>query len=182
MVGRTSGAFGRECGKSLRVVSRKDVTPVHRQLLARHGVTAYIGGMLASHEIEIRVRYQETDGQGRVHHANYLTWFELGRVELLRAMGHSYRELEAAGVMLVVAEMNVRYFLPAVFDDVLTLRTSTHKAKGARIEHEYKILRGPDLLAQATSTVACIDRAGRVARLPKWLTSDTNDKPSIADS
>ena len=137
---------------------------------------------LTSHEIEIRVRYQETDGQGRVHHANYLTWFELGRVELLRAMGHSYRELEAAGVMLVVAEMNVRYFLPAVFDDVLTLRTSTHKAKGARIEHEYKILRGPDLLAQATSTVACIDRAGRVARLPKWLTSDTNDKPSIADS
>ena len=54
------------------------------------------------HEIEIRVRYQETDGQGRVHHANYLTWFELGRVELLRAAGHSYRELEAAGLFLVV--------------------------------------------------------------------------------
>src|SRR5438270_6416632 len=88
------------------------------------------------HEIEIRVRYQETDGQGRVHHANYLTWFELGRVELLRSLGHEYRKLEAAGVMLVVAEMNVRYYLPAFFDDVLTVRTSTLKAKGARIEHQ----------------------------------------------
>jgi acyl-CoA thioester hydrolase len=126
--------------------------------------------MLTSHEIEIRVRYQETDGQGRVHHANYLTWFELGRVELLRAMGHSYRELEAAGVMLVVAEMNVQYYLPAFFDDVLTLTTRATKAKGARILHEYHIRRGSDLLAQGTSTIACIDRDGRVSRLPKWLT------------
>lgn len=137
--------------------------------MAANVAAAYIVEMLSSHEIEIRVRYQETDGQGRVHHANYLTWFELGRVELLRAMGHSYRELEEAGVLLVVAEMNVRYFLPALFDDVLTLRTSTLKAKGARIEHQYKVLRGQDLLAEAASTVACIDRAGRVARLPRWL-------------
>ena len=125
--------------------------------------------MLTFHEIEIRVRYQETDGQGRVHHANYLTWFELGRVELLRAMGHSYRELESAGVMLVVAEMQVEYFLPALFDDVLTLRTSTIKAKGARIQHAYEIRRGSQVLAKGASTVACIDRAGRVTRLPRWL-------------
>src|SRR5262245_47651532 len=122
--------------------------------------------MTTSHEIEIRVRYQETDGQGRVHHANYLTWFELGRVELLRQMGHSYRELEAAGVMLVVAEMSVNYFLPAFFDDLLTLRTSTLKAKGARIEHRYEVRRGQDLLAEATTTVACIDKTGKVSRLP----------------
>jgi acyl-CoA thioester hydrolase, YbgC/YbaW family len=138
--------------------------------------------MLNFHEIEIRVRYQETDGQGRVHHANYLTWFELGRVELLRAMGHSYRELEAAGVMLVVAEMNVQYFLPAFFDDVLTLRTTATKAKGARIEHEYKVHRGNDVLAQATSTIACIDRAGKVSRLPKWLAGDAKEKESSAES
>ncbi|MGI8978089.1 MAG: acyl-CoA thioesterase [Pirellulaceae bacterium] len=150
--------------------------------MAQHRLSLYIVKMLTSHEIEIRVRYQETDGQGRVHHANYLTWFELGRVELLRAMGHSYRELEAAGVMLVVAEMNVRYFLPAFFDDVLTLRTSTIKAKGARIEHQYEVRRGPDLLAQATSTVACIDRSGRVSRLPKWLAGNSMEVGSIADS
>jgi acyl-CoA thioester hydrolase len=121
------------------------------------------------HEIEFRVRYQETDGQGRVHHANYLTWFELGRVELLRAMGHSYRELEAAGVFLVVAELSVQYYLPAFFDDVLLLRTNTMRSKGARIEHRYEVLRGDQLLAEGATTVACIDKQGRVTRLPQWL-------------
>ncbi len=121
------------------------------------------------HEIEIRVRYQETDGQGRVHHANYLTWFELGRVELLRAMGHSYRELEEAGIYLVVAEVSLRYYLPALFDDVLRLRTATVRAKGARIEHRYEVFRDESLLAEGTTTVACIDKGGRVTRLPAWL-------------
>jgi len=121
------------------------------------------------HEIEIRVRYQETDGQGRVHHANYLTWFELGRVELLRAMGHSYRELETAGVFLVVAELSVQYYLPAFFDDMLLLRTTTVRSKGARIEHRYEVLRGDELLAEGTTSVACIDQQGRVTRLPPWL-------------
>src|SRR5262245_65848444 len=121
------------------------------------------------HDIEIRVRYQATDGQGRVHHANYLTWFELGRVELLRAAGHSYRELEEAGIFLVVAEIGIQYYQPAFFDDVLRLRTTTMKAKGARVEHRYEVFRGDQLLAEGTTTVACIDRTGRVTRLPDWL-------------
>ena len=124
---------------------------------------------LTQHEIEIRVRYQETDGQGRVHHANYAKWFEQGRVELLRAAGRSYRDLESAGVYLVVAEVQVRYFAPALFDDLLTLRTTTVRAKGARIEHRYEVLRQGELLAEGSTTVACIDRAGRVQRLPEWL-------------
>jgi len=122
-----------------------------------------------SHEIEFRVRYQETDGQGRVHHANYLTWFELGRVELLRAAGHSYRELEEAGIFLVVSEVSAQYYLPAFFDDVLRLRTTTVRAKGARIEHRYEVFRGEELLAKGQTTVACIGRTGRVSRLPEWL-------------
>jgi acyl-CoA thioester hydrolase len=119
--------------------------------------------------VEIRVRYQETDGQGRVHHANYLTWFELGRVELLRAAGHSYRELENSGIFLVIADVQVRYYLPALFDDVLRLVTTTVKAKGARIEHRYEIFRGEELLVEGATTVACVDRQGRPTRLPKWL-------------
>lgn len=126
-------------------------------------------GMLTRHSIEIRVRYQETDAQGRVHHANYLKWFELGRVELLRASGHSYRELEEAGVFLVVAQAALSFHLPAVFDDLLTLRTTTVKAKGARIEHRYEVFRSNELLAEGTTTVACIDKSGRVSRLPQWL-------------
>jgi acyl-CoA thioester hydrolase len=125
--------------------------------------------MLREHDLEIRVRYQETDGQGHVHHANYLTWFELGRVELLRAAGHSYRELEAAGLFLVVAEATVRYYRPARFDDVLRLHTTATSARGARIEHSYQLFRGDELLAEGTTTVACIDQSGRVTRLPAWL-------------
>jgi acyl-CoA thioester hydrolase len=121
------------------------------------------------HELEIRVRYQETDGQGRVHHANYLTWFELGRVELLRAAGHSYRELEETGIFLVVANAQLQYYLPAFFDDVLRLVTTTVAAKGARIQHRYQMFRGEELLAEGSTTVACVNREGRVTRLPKWL-------------
>src|SRR6478752_2693207 len=103
--------------------------------------------MINEFEFEIRVRYQETDGQGRVHHANYLTWFELARVEMLRAAGHSYRELEESGFFLVVAEAAMRYYLPALFDDQLRLRIKTVRAKGARIEHHYQVFRGDELLA-----------------------------------
>jgi acyl-CoA thioester hydrolase len=119
--------------------------------------------------IEIRVRYQETDGQGRVHHANFLTYFEQGRVELLRSLGKSYRDLEASGIMLVVSEMTIRYHSAAVFDDVLRVTTRAVEARGARIRHEYQVHRGEELLAEGQSTVACINREGRVARLPEFL-------------
>lgn len=123
----------------------------------------------ASHEIAFRVRYQETDGQGRVHHANYFSWFETGRVELLRAGGLSYKSLEEQGIMLVVADIQCRYFLPAEFDDLLKLVTTTVRARGARIDQEYRVLRGEQLLAEAKSTVACIDKSGKLQRLPDWL-------------
>ncbi len=129
--------------------------------------------MLTQHTIEIRVRYQETDGQGRAHHANFLKWFELGRVELLRALGHNYKELEAAGVLLVVAEVHLEYFLGAEFDDLLQLTTSVERSKGARIKHRYEIRRGEQLIAQGRTTIACVDRSGRVSRLPAWLVQKT---------
>lgn len=125
--------------------------------------------MLSEHEIEIRVRYQETDGQGRVHHANYVNFFEIGRVELLRAAGHSYRELERDGIFLVVSEISCRYFLPAEYDDLLTVRTIVARAKGARIEHHYQVLRDGELVADGRSVIACVDREGRARRLPEFL-------------
>ena len=125
--------------------------------------------MLTEHELPIRVRYQETDGQGRLHHANYFTYFELGRTEMLRASGMAYRQVEEQGILLVVAEISCNYFLPALYDDLLTLRTTVVSAKGARIEHAYQVLRGEELLAEGRSVVACIDRTGRVRRLPDWL-------------
>ncbi len=121
--------------------------------------------MLTEHEIEIRVRYQETDGQGRVHHANYFKYFEMGRVELLRAAGFSYKELEARGIMLVVAEIACRFHRGAEYDDILRLVTRTVRVTAARIEHEYQVFRGEELMAQGKSTIACIDRDGRAPRV-----------------
>ncbi len=132
--------------------------------------------MTLQHQIEIRVRYNETDGQGRVHHAQYLNFFERGRVELLRSMGHNYRDLEASGLMLVVTEMNVRYLGASVFDDLLLLETKVVNTKGVRIEHSYRIVRQPENdeslpteIVRATSVIACIDREGKVRRLPDYL-------------
>ncbi len=125
--------------------------------------------MLTHHDLQIRVRYQETDAMGRLHHANYLTYFELGRTEMLRADGASYRQVEEQGLFLVVSEIICRYMRPANYDDLLTLRTTVLSARGARIEHEYQLFRGTELLATGRSTVACVDRTGAVKRLPDWL-------------
>ncbi len=86
--------------------------------------------MLQEHEIEVRVRYQETDGQGRLHHANYFTYFELGRTELLRAAGYNYRQIESEGWMLVVSQITCQYYQPANYDDLLRLRTTVVEARG----------------------------------------------------
>ena len=125
--------------------------------------------MLTHHDLQIRVRYQETDAMGRLHHANYLTYFELGRTEMLRADGASYRQVEEQGLFLVVSEIICRYMRPANYDDLLTLRTTVLSARGARIEHEYQLFRGTELLATGRSPVACVDRTGAVKRLPDWL-------------
>jgi len=121
------------------------------------------------HEIEIRVRYQETDGQRRVHHANYLTYFEMGRTEMLRAHGKTYREFEDAGLFMVVADASCKYLAPADYDDLLVLRTRVEKIGSAHIRHAYEVIRGTRVIATGTTTVVCVDREGRVRRLPDWL-------------
>ena len=128
--------------------------------------------MITEHEIEIRVRYKETDGQGRVHHANYFTYFEMGRVEQLRASGYDYKKLEEQGIMLVVQKITCQYMLPASYDDILVLQTKTVRVTPARVEHEYRVLREGILIAKANSTLACVDRTGKVRRMPKWIEMD----------
>ncbi len=126
---------------------------------------------ILSHQIEIRVQYYETDGQGRVHHGQYINYFERGRVELLRAQGQSYREFEQNGLFLVVAEMNLRYQGAAEFDDLLLLTTEIRRVRGVRIDHSYRIVREvagqePQPVVEGTSVVACVDRSGKVRPLP----------------
>jgi acyl-CoA thioester hydrolase len=128
--------------------------------------------MLPDHEIEIRVRYYETDAQGFVHHANYFQYFELARVEQLLALGYDYAHLERDGILLVVNKIACRFHRPSRFGDTLRLQIRTVRARGARIDHEYRVLRGNELLAEGESTLACIDREGRVQRLPEFLVKD----------
>ena len=128
--------------------------------------------MLRQHEIEIRVRYTEVDPGGYLHHGNYFTYFEMGRTELLRASGHSYRGMEEEGFFVVVVRVECRYFRPAKYDDTLRLRTAVTRITTARIEHDYHLFRDGELLAEAHMVMACVDREGRPQRLPEWLRSE----------
>jgi len=120
-------------------------------------------------EIQIRVRYAETDRMGLLHHANYLVYFEQGRTELLRQIGRSYKDVEDAGFFLVLAKVEVRYRQPARYDDLLTLRTTVTRRTPVRIEHEYQVLRDGELLAEGSSTLACVDAKGNLRAMPDWL-------------
>lgn len=124
---------------------------------------------MMSGEITIRVRYAETDRMGLLHHANYLVYFEQGRTELLRSHGLSYKDLEDQGFLLVLTKIEVRYRWPARYDDLLTLKTIVTRTTNVRIDHRYELYCEGRLLAEGTSTLACIDREGRPQALPDYL-------------
>ncbi len=121
-------------------------------------------------ETQIRVRYDEADPMGFVHHANYLRYFEYCRTEALRAGGGSYREVEEAGVMIVVVRADVRYRRPARYDDLLTIRLELGKVSRAKIQHKYELSCGGELLNEADLTLAAINSEGKVQPIPEWAT------------
>ena len=122
---------------------------------------------LRSSEISFRVRYVECDPMGVAHHSTYPIWFEMGRTEMLRAQGGRYRDLESAGVFLVVADLTIRFRAPATYDDELTLRTHLIEGGRARIRHGYELFDSESrLVAKAVTTLACVDRDGRLQPIP----------------
>ena len=135
---------------------------------------------MAGGEITIRVRYAETDRMGLLHHANYLVYFEQGRTELLRELGLSYRDLEDRGFLLVLSKVEVRYRRPARYDDLLTLRTTVVRTTMVRIDHKYEAFGNGLLLADGTSTLACVDREGRPQALPEFLQERGAEEPPPA--
>ncbi|MEW4527630.1 MAG: thioesterase family protein [Maioricimonas sp. JB045] len=114
------------------------------------------------HEMQIRVRYSETDAMGFLHHANYAVYFEMGRTELYRASGGDYRAMEERGFFLVVVQLECRFKRPARYDDLLTLRTRLARRSPAKLEHEYELWRDNELLTTGRSVLACVDRDGNV--------------------
>lgn len=142
--------------------------------------------------LRVRVRYCECDPMGVAHHAAYIPWLEMGRTELLRESGVSYAALEEAGVFLVIVKLECSYRRPAYYDDVVEVRTRVVDAGRSRVKirHEYQVVRAEsggldgypgaagaleqrrepgELLVAAASTLACVDRSGRPAALPDWL-------------
>jgi acyl-CoA thioester hydrolase len=119
--------------------------------------------------IAIRVRYPEVDGMGYLHHSRYLQYFELGRVELLRSLGHSYAEMEKQGIFFVVVKAEIKYKAPAKYDDELTLVTRIVKQTHVSYDHTYELRRGGMLLAEGKTTIACVDRTGQLIQIPDWL-------------
>jgi acyl-CoA thioester hydrolase len=126
---------------------------------------------MVSGDITIRVRYAETDRMGLLHHANYLIYFEQGRTELLRTHGLSYKDLEDQGYLLVLTKIEVKYRWPARYDDLLTLKTTVMRTTMVRIDHRYELFCEGRLLAEGSSTLACVDREGRPQALPDFLRS-----------
>ena len=117
----------------------------------------------------IRVRYAETDKMGVVYYANYFVWFEVGRAELLRSLGWSYREMEADGVGLPVIEAHCEYRQPARYDDELEIRTKGELVSPACVAFDYEVVRRADAAVTAVGRTvhAAVRPDGKPCRLPE---------------
>ena len=124
---------------------------------------------MREHATSHRVRYDECDPMGFVHHSVYLQYFEIGRTELLRASGGRYRDMEAAGELVVVVRVDCCYRKPAKYDDLLKINTRIERVTAAKIIHEYTVTRDDEKIVEATVTLAVIDRNGVVQRVPQAL-------------
>ena len=121
------------------------------------------------HETEIRVRYAETDKMGIVHHANYLVWFEAGRSEFCRAREFSYKEMEADGLLMLVAESYLRFKSPAFYDDILIIRTKVSEVRSRSIRFVYEVYRPEDevLIAEGETMHLMTDADKKIRLIPE---------------
>lgn len=124
--------------------------------------------MPEQHDIEIRVRYGETDRMGVVYHPEYLVWCEMGRTEYIRSLGMSYAEMERRGVPLAVAEATIRYHAPAKYDDLIRVSTVLTRLGSRGLTFDYVITNAVSgiRLASASTTLVALDPAGGAAIIP----------------
>lgn len=129
---------------------------------------------ITSHTIQVVPRYVETDQAGVIHHSVYPVWLEMGRTELLRANGLAYRDLEAAGFLFVVSELHVKYRRPSRYDQTLCLETTCGSVTASRVEHTYRLTDPATglVLAEGSTILACVDRQGRLQRVPEFMYPD----------
>jgi acyl-CoA thioester hydrolase len=119
---------------------------------------------------EVKVRFAETDAQGIAHHASFLVWFEVARVEYLERFAGGYQAIRDRGVEALTTEVNVRYHRAASFDERLTIGARCAGVRGARFRFEYRVARGDELVAEGWTAHALVDAATyRPTRVPPWL-------------
>ncbi len=122
-------------------------------------------------QTNIRVRYGETDQMGYVYYGNYAQFFEVGRVEWLRALGVSYKSLEASGIMLPVIQLNINYMKPAKYDDLLTITTIMTKKPLVKIEFDFEVRNEKnDLLTTGFTSLVFMDmKKNKPIKAPQYL-------------
>ncbi len=127
--------------------------------------------MIKSDEIEIRVRYGETDQMGFVYHGNYAQYMEMGRIEWLRKMGVSYKKMEEEGIMLPVLSLAINFKKSAYYDDVINVKTQLLKMPSARIEFGYELTNQKgEIITIATTVLAFVNKkTNRPVRCPKYI-------------
>ena len=125
---------------------------------------------MSTTRLELSVRFCETDLMGIVHHANYLRYFEMGRVAWLKERGFSYDVWMAAGLHLPVVDASVRYRKAARFDDTLVVETRVSKITRVTLRFAYRVTRTGDLVAEGETLLACVDALMRPRRLPPEIT------------
>ena len=123
-------------------------------------------------EIQVRVRYQETDQMGVVYHANYFTFFEIGRTEYLRHSGYTYRRMEEEGVFAVVVKAECSYHKAAKYDDLLTIKTTIKRMTRVKVEYEHQVYRDSELLVTGRITLAFVDASGKICLAPSWIQAE----------
>lgn len=108
---------------------------------------------MVEHEIQVRVRYAETDQMGYVYYGNYATYFEVARVETFRHLGFSYKSMEQAGIMMPVLEYKTKYIKPAKYDDLLTIKVKIRNKPTVRITFEYEVYNEENVLLNCAETM-----------------------------
>ena len=134
-------------------------------------------------ETTLRVRYAETDQMSVVYHSNYLIWFEVGRVELLRQLGFSYLEMEQDGLNLPVVEVRCRYKHPARYDDEITIRTWIAQMRTSLLRFQYELVRKSDgrLLAEGESVHVVVGRDLKRTHLTEKYRSTFHAAAEVAE-
>ena len=132
-------------------------------------LSAAIDPIKSTTATELRVRFCETDLMGIVHHATYLEYFEVGRVEWLRKRGITYADWTKRGVQVPVLEAHVQYRASSRFDDLLSIETTLTKLRAVSLEYAYRILRGETVIAEGSTRLACIDQHHKLLRIPEEI-------------